>query len=365
MTKTRASTAVTAGKTDADDRLTVLVVDDEIPVLTMLERKLAKDFRVIALETSEEALRVLRTEDVAILMVDQVLTTSHMQGDALLAAAQDVSPGSVGILFSGGAEPDDVLRAINAGHIYAYVRKPWSDADLRVALSKAARYYRLGRDNRRLVKELAELNDQLEERVRAATAELENKNELLEALTTSLEEKNRMLGELAVTDELTGLYNRRYVRARLDAELERHERYAPPLACILIDIDDFKVVNDTYGHLVGDHVLVAVADVVRNTVRRTDVAGRYGGEEFLVVCPSTSLEGSVVLAERIRVGIEELVLDGGAGRSVRVTTSAGVATTALIKASSDLFVEAADVALYQAKRSGKNRVIVAEAAPTE
>ncbi|GMV39511.1 MAG: hypothetical protein AMXMBFR64_12270 [Myxococcales bacterium] len=357
MIRTRAN-ATTSTRTDAE-RLTLLLVDDDLPVLAMLERKLGVDYRVIALETSEQALDVLRREEVAILLVDQVLTTSRMQGDALLAAAQEVSPGSVGILFSGGAEADDVVRAINAGHIYAYVRKPWSDAELQSTLSRAARTWQLARDNRRLVRELAELNAQLEERIRAATAELETKNERLEELTASLEEKNRLLGELAVTDELTGLYNRRYARVRLEDELRRHERYAPALACILLDIDDFKAVNDTYGHGVGDRVLVAVSDVIRNTVRRTDVAARYGGEELLVVCPSTGLEGAVVLAERLRVGIAEVIVDAGEGRTVRVTTSAGVATTANVHADADGFLAAADTALYEAKHAGKDRVVVA------
>ena len=347
--------------TDGVDDLTILAVDDESALLTMLQRKLGKRRRVLTAERADEALAIIAREEIGVLLVDQSLSTSMMQGDELLARVHESSPDTVKILVSGLAEHDDVRRAINTGHIYAYLRKPWRDVELRETVERAATLYRLGRDNRRLMAELEGLNAVLEERVRAATAELASKNELLESLMESLEEKNRLLSELAVTDELTGLYNRRYVRTRLESELERNTRYGVPVACLLIDIDDFKVVNDTWGHPVGDQVLIAVGDVLRAAVRRTDVAGRYGGEELVVVCPSTSVEGAVVLAERTRMAIADIAIEVPAGGPVRITASIGVSATPKVSGPIEAFVGGADVALYDAKRSGKNRVIVAGA----
>jgi diguanylate cyclase (GGDEF)-like protein len=341
------------------ERLTVLVVDDEEPIVNALERDLQQTYDVLQARTSTEALELLDARDVAIVLCDQVLSGSPLQGDELLEAVQERKPGTVSVMISGHCEPEDLIRAVNLGHIYAYIAKPWDYTELHYTLAKAAVVYRLRSDNARLLAELQDVNDKLAERVRDAVAELSRKNEMLEELTQSLEEKNRMLGELAVTDELTGVYNRRYLRLRLEAELERYARYGGHLACILLDLDDFKAVNDTHGHLVGDLVLRDVADVLRHVARRTDVVGRFGGEEFLVLCPSTNIEGAVVLAERIRLGIAELEILFGDGRSLSVTASAGVAATPLSAPPPDSFLGDADAALYKAKREGKNRIALA------
>jgi diguanylate cyclase (GGDEF)-like protein len=168
----------------------------------------------------------------------------------------------------------------------------------------------------------------------------------------------------AVTDELTGLFNRRRFQEAMATEVERSKRFGQPVGLVLLDLDDFKNVNDTYGHQQGDLVLREVARVLRETSREIDEPARYGGEELAVVLPGTDLEGAYNLAERVRAGIEELVLPLLDGEGIlSVTASFGVAT--LPGSADDMrdLVAAADEALYRAKRAGKNRTVRAEASP--
>ena len=170
----------------------------------------------------------------------------------------------------------------------------------------------------------------------------------------------------AVTDELTGLFNHRRFQEVMTAEVERARRYGHELGLIMLDIDNFKSVNDTYGHLTGDNVLRAVARVLRQSSREIDEPARYGGEEMAVALPQTDLEGAYQFAERVRGRIEalQLPLANGDG-ALTVTASFGVASLAVADgASKGALVAAADSALYEAKRSGKNRTVRASAATT-
>jgi diguanylate cyclase (GGDEF)-like protein len=161
----------------------------------------------------------------------------------------------------------------------------------------------------------------------------------------------------AVTDDLTGLANVRAFTSILDHELERSRRFDTPLGLVMLDIDDFKQVNDTYGHQQGDEVLAQVASVLRGLSRDLDVPARYGGEELAVVLPQTDAGGAALLAERMRAAVEALrVLRVGGGGSLGVTASFGVAAVTGTAADRDSLIAAADAALYQAKRTGKNRV---------
>jgi diguanylate cyclase (GGDEF)-like protein len=170
---------------------------------------------------------------------------------------------------------------------------------------------------------------------------------------------HRIVERQALVDGLTGLANRRHCEEALKAELSRARRFGTPLTAVLADLDDFKEVNDDYGHATGDVVLREFAAVLRENLRDADIAGRWGGEEFLVLLPGTDAEGGARLAERIRVALEERTILGGDGAPVRVTCSAGVAT---LPPAPDVetLVAWADGALYRAKRAGKNRVEVAE-----
>ena len=168
----------------------------------------------------------------------------------------------------------------------------------------------------------------------------------------------------AVTDELTGLFNRRRFQEAMATEVERSKRFGQAVGLVLLDLDDFKAVNDTYGHQQGDLVLREVARVLRERSREIDAPARYGGEELAVVLPGTDLEGAYNLAERVRAGIEELelpLLEGNG--ALRVTASFGVATLPGSADDTRGLVAAADEALYRAKRAGKNRTVRAEPSP--
>jgi len=166
----------------------------------------------------------------------------------------------------------------------------------------------------------------------------------------------------AVTDELTGLFNHRRFQEVMDAEVERARRYDQEMGLIMLDIDNFKRVNDTYGHMQGDEVLRAVARVLRQSAREIDEPARYGGEEMAVALPQTDLDGAYNFAERVRKRIEELelpLLDGDG--FLQVTASFGAASlVSSPQSDKEGLVAAADAALYRAKRSGKNRTVKAE-----
>ena len=169
---------------------------------------------------------------------------------------------------------------------------------------------------------------------------------------------NARLEHLATTDPLTALLNRRALTERLTAEMERALRYDGTVALLLLDLDHFKRVNDTYGHLVGDAVLRGVAGLLREEVRACDLVARYGGEEFLVVLPETDDAGAMAFAERVRERVAGHEFRGREdGRALRLTASIGVATfpAARIESVEDL-VARADAALYRAKADGRDRV---------
>ncbi|HUK93663.1 MAG TPA: GGDEF domain-containing protein [Gaiellaceae bacterium] len=165
----------------------------------------------------------------------------------------------------------------------------------------------------------------------------------------------RRIASQAATDSLTGLGNRWTFDEELALEWRRAERVGDPLALILADIDDFKAINDQYGHQVGDEVLRVVGRVLQANVRQVDLAARYGGEEFAVIVPETDLQGAVQLAERLRVALEQEQVQLPDGSTVTVTASFGAAVKGDLPRAEEL-VAAADETLYEAKRSGKNRV---------
>jgi len=169
-------------------------------------------------------------------------------------------------------------------------------------------------------------------------------------------ELHEMVAEQAITDELTGLPNNRRFRRWIATEVARAERFGHHLSLLMLDIDDFKLVNDTYGHLQGDEVLRAIGGVLNEESRGIDEPARYGGEEFAIGLPETAIEGAVEFAERVRerIAATEIAMVDGEG-SMRVTTSVGAATAAAAGTDARALIDAADQALYRAKRAGKNR----------
>lgn len=179
------------------------------------------------------------------------------------------------------------------------------------------------------------------------------------AIQLSLEIKKVFLYEtverMAITDSLTGLYVRRYFNDRLDEELGRSARQGLKFSFLMLDIDDFKKINDTYGHLVGDVVLKDIGGIIKENIREIDLACRYGGEEFAAMLPETSKEGAFVVAERIRKRVEGHIFRAYDER-LKLTVSLGVASYPDDSSNQSGLIDAADNALYKGKRSGKNVV---------
>ena len=172
----------------------------------------------------------------------------------------------------------------------------------------------------------------------------------------NLRESEKGYRELSITDSLTKLYNSRHFFKQLKQEAGRASRYKHPLSLILLDIDDFKRYNDSYGHLPGDDALTVLADVIRKNLRVTDTAFRYGGEEFTVILPETHIDEAAEVAERLRKGFESSVLSPLPKLKVCVTASIGVAQY-VPSEQLTTFINRVDAAMYKAKQGGKNQVV--------
>lgn len=174
----------------------------------------------------------------------------------------------------------------------------------------------------------------------------------------ALEAANQQLAQLSVTDNLTGLLNRGAWEVKLNEEFARNKRYGNPSSLLMLDIDHFKKVNDQYGHPVGDDVIRHLATLLRTSFRSADSPGRYGGEEFAVVLPETSVEEAKILAERLRQTIADAHVSSH-GHQLNYNVSIGVACITETLTSASQWLKAADQALYDAKNNGRNQVCVA------
>ena len=188
--------------------------------------------------------------------------------------------------------------------------------------------------------------------IRAAVAAIRR----AQALETTRAD-NRRLEALATTDPLTRVLNRRALLDRLTAEVDRARRFSSSLTLLLLDVDHFKAINDTAGHLAGDSVLRQLGALLEEAVRKVDVVARYGGEEFVAILPETASEGGIVFAERLRERVAAQSFDIGIERPVHLTVSIGVATfpSPRVATTEDFFARA-DEALYRAKSGGRNQV---------
>ena len=180
----------------------------------------------------------------------------------------------------------------------------------------------------------------------------------LQAERQRLQEQEQRLTELSITDELTGLFNKRWFTSKIASEMDHASRMDRPLSLIILDVDDFKNFNDRFGHHQGDRVLSELGRVISRSVRSTDISCRYGGEEFSIILPGVNKEDASVTAERLRRGTQSMRILSEHGKTVTVTVSLGVAQMRTGEDADTLFVRA-DAALYQAKDKGKNQTVAA------
>lgn len=177
-------------------------------------------------------------------------------------------------------------------------------------------------------------------------------------LLNELTEMNKKLEELSVTDPLTKLFNRGFFNNAFKQEIKRLSRGNNQLSCIMLDIDHFKKVNDTYGHSIGDFILIEVSNILKSIPRFTDIVARYGGEEFIILLPDTGKDGAIILAEKIRKRIEESLFEKDKIQ-VKITISSGVYCISNFLEGKSL-IKNADIALYEAKNNGRNKVVYYE-----
>lgn len=302
----------------------ILVVEDNGDDMLILERLFARmggRYRVEGAQTGADALNRVRGQSWDLAFVDQHLP--DVRGEALIGQIREVDPTLPVVMLTGQGDEQLAVNVMKAG-AWDYLRKN----DLNGPLLRRTLHS---------VQERA----RLEAQIRATQAELR---------------------EMAIRDGLTGLCNHRHFQSLLQVEFARARRYGKPLACLMLDLDRFKRINDTLGHPCGDEVLRHVSALLRGVAREVDVLARYGGEEFVLLLPNTDAEGAMRAGERICLAVAEspVVL---ADRRLRVTVSVGAATDESpgVGTAAEL-VRRADEALYAAKRGGRNRVCLAGSA---
>lgn len=299
----------------------ILLAEDDLISRRLCQKILAREgFAVTTVANGREALELFRQRFFPIILTDWQMP--EMEGPELCRAIREENPDRyvfIVMLTSKGAK-DDIISGLEAG-ADDYITKPAHPAELVARIRTGIRILELER---------------------------------------SLKEAVDEIHLMSITDPLTGIYNRGYINERLPQEIRRAHRYGRDLSLVLCDIDHFKRVNDTYGHLAGDAVLKSFARCLTGSIRQqVDWVGRYGGEEFLIVLPETHLEGALVLTERIRQTIESTPIQTS-GKTIDIASSFGVACfspgTRKEIVTPEALLQEADNLLYRAKSGGRNRI---------
>jgi two-component system, cell cycle response regulator len=314
----------------------VLLVDDDRGVLELLRRGLEpQGYRFVEAEDGTQALTAIRKHHPDLILMDvEMPGLGGVEVCRIVKANQGAGFAFTPVILMTAGRSSGKVEGLELG-ADDYLIKPFDMLELSARVKSMLR--------------LKALQDTLVE-----------KNKELDRINHELEEKRAALEHLSRTDGLTGLVNRRHFEERLAAEWARSERYRAPLSCMLLDIDHFKKVNDTWGHPFGDVVLKEVAAVARRALRDVDVIARYGGEEIIALLPETSPDEAWRAAERVRMGVEAMRLTCRTvepPEQVRCTASIGVSTApSPAVESAEQLVQLADECLYEAKQGGRNQV---------
>jgi len=304
-------------------KATILLVEDNKTQSLVIQDYLSRNgYAVIAVENGMSAFKAAKTNPVDLILLDRILP--DMDGSdvcrwlKLDQACRDIPV----IMLTAKAEMTDRVSGLEAG-ADDYLPKPFNETELNARI-----YARL--------------------RSKVHQDELKQKNRQLEDMLTRVE-------TLAIMDPLTNLFNRRRFETILASEFKRADRYQSPLTCIMIDIDHFKLVNDTFGHQAGDVVLKEAAQIIQTAIREVDTAARWGGEEFVVLSPNTTRENAYRVAERIRAAFESHTFVGIDGQKITISIGISGVPDPSIDMQEKL-IHAADTALYEAKKNGRNRI---------
>ena len=298
----------------------ILIVDDDLSIRnTMQEYINNAGFASQTASTAEEALELIRINKYAVVITD--IRLPGMGGLELTKVIKQDNGADV-IVVTGYSDDYSYEEAINIG-ASDFVIKPVRLEELLLRLRRVLKERQLGTERTRMMEKLQ---------------------------------------KLAITDGLTKLYNSRSFYTQLELEVDRFNRYKHPLALLLLDIDNFKEYNDSYGHLEGDKVLVRFSQIIKTCLRANDSAYRYGGEEFTVILPETNGDEAKTVAQRIRASLEAEKYKPVPGKVARITISIGV-TQCYPKEELSTFIRRADKAMYLSKENGRNRVSVLLAEP--
>jgi diguanylate cyclase (GGDEF)-like protein len=315
----------------------ILVVDDTLENLRLLIKILTEQgFEVRPANSGAAALAAIEAEKPDLVLLD--IEMPGMKGFEVCERIKaDPDTRDIPVLFLSALDQVfDKVKAFELGGA-DYITKPFHIEEV-----------------------LARVNAHLS--IRSLVRTLERQNAVLSFEISTRKEYEAQLKKIAITDPLTKINNRRFFFELAEKELDRARRHKLPLAVILFDIDHFKQVNDTHGHLVGDQVLISLAETCKTTLRNIDIFARYGGEEFIVLMPETDLVEAEIVAQRIRSEIEASNIKSEfltKNTSLTITISLGVTCfTGESELTVPVLVQRADIALYQSKKQGRNRVTV-------
>ncbi|HEY1547125.1 MAG TPA: diguanylate cyclase, partial [Kofleriaceae bacterium] len=297
----------------------VICVDDDRSNLNALGRVLRPRFTVLLANDGEAALALLEENpDVAAVLAD--LRMPGLPGGELLAQVAVKRPECRRAVVTAYPDSDELISAINAGHLHYVITKPWKLGDLVQIVDQLVQMYQLERANMVLVDELRSANDLLREHEHALEAQLSDRGREITIATEQLAQMGLQLDALTLRDPLTGLYTHRAFQERLREEVARALRYSQPMSLLIADLDQFASVNYALGYQVGDEILRNVASLLQDD-RSSDIVARYSGEEFVLLLPETTKTGALTKASRLVQQISELELPGNRA----LTLSVGVA----------------------------------------
>lgn len=331
-------TSLTAGGEPGVER--ILVCDDEEIIREMLFSYLTDEgYTVDMAADGTEAFALLDSEVTYEIVITDIRLPAP-NGMEILKKAKETRKATEVIVMTAFSTEDMAIEAVRLG-AYDYLKKPIDDLGLfALLIRQIIQKQSLARENQRLMEDLRRKN-----------SELQN--------------ANGRLTSMATTDPLTGVHNRRYLLMRLEQQFQQTRRYGDPFAVVMVDIDHFKLVNDRFDHQVGDQVLCHFAETVSGLIRGSDLFGRYGGEEFILLLHNATTEDAQQTCERLRAAIEARPFESG-NVTVPFTVSVGftVSPPGEFEAAGDM-VQAADAGLYEAKEGGRNCVVLKAGAVAE
>ncbi len=332
-----------------------LIVDDEQSIRGIVSQVLTDErYRIVEASSGEEALAAFQKEPFPVVFTD--IRMGGMSGLELLKRIKEINRITQVIIMTSHGTMDAAVTALKAG-AYDFLHKPFEDLELiSSAAKRAMESYGLIQEREKLIETLKSRNEalaNLNKAFKALTVTLKNKNAALENL-------NQAFQVLAIRDQLTALFNRRYFDEAIANEVARASRYGRNLSIIFLDVDHFKKYNDQFGHQHGDVVLRRIASIVKTSIREIDIPTRYGGEEFVIILPETAKNEAYGIADKIRRAVAEGTADMVRGNNgAPITVSAGVASLGEDGTNVQQLIAKADEAVYAAKREGRNAVRLA------